>query len=272
MSEPTPPPVPTPAKRPWYRRPRWIIAGVITTAIIAAAAGGGAEEKPDTAAAEPAGVESDLTVTNVIDGDTVDLSDGERVRLVGIDAPEKGTPCADKATAALTRLVQDEEVTLDESDEDKDRYGRLLRYVLVDGDDVGGELLSQGLVIPRYNSTDGYGEHPREAEYERLAKPLAASCSPTTTTKARATTTTVDPTTVPPTTAPPTTAAPPPPPPTTAPPTTVAPPPPPPPPPAAVYYDNCSAARAAGAAPIHAGEPGYGSHLDRDGDGVGCES
>ncbi|MFE3825617.1 excalibur calcium-binding domain-containing protein [Streptomyces sp. NPDC059092] len=38
-----------------------------------------------------------------------------------------------------------------------------------------------------------------------------------------------------------------------------------------VYYKNCTAARAAGAAPVHAGDPGYGPHLDRDGDGVGCE-
>ncbi|WP_255771554.1 excalibur calcium-binding domain-containing protein [Pseudarthrobacter sulfonivorans] len=41
--------------------------------------------------------------------------------------------------------------------------------------------------------------------------------------------------------------------------------------PAAVYYANCTAVRAAGAAPIYAGTPGYGSHLDRDGDGVACE-
>ncbi|GAB2508453.1 Excalibur calcium-binding domain protein [Corynebacterium atrinae] len=41
--------------------------------------------------------------------------------------------------------------------------------------------------------------------------------------------------------------------------------------PAAAYYKNCSAARAAGAAPVYAGSPGYGKHLDRDGDGVGCE-
>ncbi|WP_161950774.1 excalibur calcium-binding domain-containing protein, partial [Streptococcus suis] len=34
---------------------------------------------------------------------------------------------------------------------------------------------------------------------------------------------------------------------------------------------NCKAVRQAGAAPIYRGEPGYGSHLDRDGDGVGCE-
>lgn len=37
------------------------------------------------------------------------------------------------------------------------------------------------------------------------------------------------------------------------------------------FYDNCSAAQAAGAAPVYAGDPGYGPHLDRDGDGVGCE-
>lgn len=39
-----------------------------------------------------------------------------------------------------------------------------------------------------------------------------------------------------------------------------------------VYYANCSEARAAGAAPIHCGEPGYASRLDRDGDGIGCDS
>jgi hypothetical protein len=41
--------------------------------------------------------------------------------------------------------------------------------------------------------------------------------------------------------------------------------------PAAVYYKNCTAARAAGAAPIYQGSPGYGTHLDRDGDGIGCD-
>jgi len=81
------------------------------------------------------------------------------------------------------------------------------------------------------------------------------------------------------TTAPPTTT-------TTAPPPTTTPPPPPPPPPApapapapaprppapsSTYFQNCTAARAAGAAPVHRGDPGYGSHLDRDNDGVGCE-
>lgn len=41
--------------------------------------------------------------------------------------------------------------------------------------------------------------------------------------------------------------------------------------PGSVYYPNCAAARAAGAAPIYAGQPGYQPKLDRDGDGVACE-
>lgn len=36
-------------------------------------------------------------------------------------------------------------------------------------------------------------------------------------------------------------------------------------------FANCTQARAAGAAPVRRGDPGYGSHLDRDGDGIGCE-
>jgi hypothetical protein len=40
---------------------------------------------------------------------------------------------------------------------------------------------------------------------------------------------------------------------------------------AEVYYRNCDAARAAGAAPVYRGDPGYARHLDRDNDGIGCE-
>ncbi|MHC6219855.1 excalibur calcium-binding domain-containing protein [Arthrobacter sp. MMS24-S77] len=44
-----------------------------------------------------------------------------------------------------------------------------------------------------------------------------------------------------------------------------------PPAPSSVYYANCTAARAAGAAPIYRGQPGYRPALDRDNDGIGCE-
>lgn len=38
------------------------------------------------------------------------------------------------------------------------------------------------------------------------------------------------------------------------------------------YYPNCAAARSAGVAPLYAGDPGYSSKLDRDGDGIACET
>ncbi|MBM1169919.1 excalibur calcium-binding domain-containing protein [Microvirga arabica] len=38
-----------------------------------------------------------------------------------------------------------------------------------------------------------------------------------------------------------------------------------------VSYRNCAAARAAGAAPLYRGQPGYAPHLDRDNDGIACE-
>ena len=61
------------------------------------------------------------------------------------------------------------------------------------------------------------------------------------------------------------------PPPTPAPPPGPPSPPPPNPPPGAVYYANCDAVRAAGAAPLYRGQPGYRPGLDRDGDGIACE-
>ena len=41
--------------------------------------------------------------------------------------------------------------------------------------------------------------------------------------------------------------------------------------PSSTYYANCAAVRAAGAAPLRVGQPGYSRTLDRDGDGVACE-
>ena len=41
---------------------------------------------------------------------------------------------------------------------------------------------------------------------------------------------------------------------------------------AEVYYKNCSEARAAGVTPLYEGDPGYAPHLDRDHDGIACES
>lgn len=110
---------------------------------------------------------STYLVVRVIDGDTVVLEDGETVRLVGIDAPEDGACGHDRATQRLVRLVEGRRVWLRQSDEDRDRYDRLLRYVDRGPVDAGLELIESGLAIARYDSRDGYGEHPRETAYVR---------------------------------------------------------------------------------------------------------
>ncbi len=106
----------------------------------------------------------------MVDGDTVDVRDGagrqERVRVVGIDTPETGECGFERASAAMADLVMDRPVVLTAgARDDRDRYGRILRYVDVDGTDAGLSLIRRGLAIARYDSRDGYGRHPREDAY-----------------------------------------------------------------------------------------------------------
>ncbi len=72
-----------------------------------------------------------VIVSYVSDGDTLKLSTGETVRLIGINAPEKGQPCYAEAEDMLSYLVLNKEVMLEKDAEDKDQYGRLLRYVYI---------------------------------------------------------------------------------------------------------------------------------------------
>ena len=102
----------------------------------------------------------------MVDGDTVDLSDGERVRIIGIDTPEQGQPGYAEAAAALSAMVLGHEVVLTPGAlDDRDSYGRLLRYVDVDGHDAGLAMINQGWAIARYDSRDGYGHYTRGRSY-----------------------------------------------------------------------------------------------------------
>ena len=83
-------------------------------------------------------------VTSVIDGDTVELADGRRVRYLGIDTPESGEYYAEEATARNKELVEGKTVELQRGKRDQDEYGRLLRYVYVDGVFVNAELIAGG--------------------------------------------------------------------------------------------------------------------------------
>ena len=174
---------------------------------------------------------------------------GERVRLIGIDTPEQGQCGYGEATAVMAGLVPGFDITLTPgARDDVDKYGRLLRYVEANGIDVNLAMIESGRAIARYDGRDGYGEHPRQAAYVAAdeTSPSLNGCDVA-----------VIPIVAPLSTTPPPTTP-------TTPPTT-------PPTPAGVYYKNCSAVRAAGAAPIYAGDPGWQSKFDADGDGVGCE-
>lgn len=112
----------------------------------------------------------------IVDGDTIRVEvAGEvlRLRYIGINAPERGTPFADEATEANRRLVAGARVRLQRDVSDTDRFGRLLRYVWVERDGswlmVNAELVRMGLAVARrYPPDTGY--HALLEEAQRQAR------------------------------------------------------------------------------------------------------
>ncbi len=84
-------------------------------------------------------------VARVLDGDTVVLESGERVRYLGINTPEAGEPFAAAATARNAALVKGRTVTLETDAEVRDQHGRLLAFVSVGGTSVSATLIREGL-------------------------------------------------------------------------------------------------------------------------------
>ena len=93
-------------------------------------------------------------VVRVIDGDTIELQDGSRVRYLGIDTPETGEPYYVEAAARNKELVEGKVVYLQKGKRDRDEYDRLLRYVYIDGVFVNAELVAQGFATAYIFDTD----------------------------------------------------------------------------------------------------------------------
>ncbi|PSL55672.1 excalibur calcium-binding domain-containing protein [Saccharothrix carnea] len=187
-----------------------------------------------------------MKVAEVVDGRTITVSGGGRVQLAGLAQPGEcwGAAAADFLKTTLT--------------------GQDLRVVgatvlLPDGVDLAVHLAGQGLARAEQAASAALTAAQEAAKAAGLGL-WGAPCAGGDT------------------------VAPPPPPPPAPKPTYNPPPPPPvqpapqpapqpvqPAPPASAYYANCDAARAAGAAPLYAGQPGYRPALDRDKDGVACE-
>jgi endonuclease YncB( thermonuclease family) len=108
------------------------------------------------------------TVSRVIDGDTLVLRNGARVRLVQIDAPEAGGEChAAAATRELIRLAGPGRRISLEADpllDQVDRYGRLLRYVNWNGTNVNVELVSRGAATSKRSRLGTASPVPRSRD------------------------------------------------------------------------------------------------------------
>jgi endonuclease YncB( thermonuclease family) len=230
---------------------------------------------PPTAAADPVAA----TVLEIVDGDTIDMRDDNRghlrVRVLGIDTPETKKPgytvgCwGPEATefAKSTMLGQRVALVTDPTQDRTDRFGRTLAYLVrADGWDYSVEAARAGAAhsyvyggvpVSRHDAIEAAEKEARDALRGLWGPPCNGSTASTETTGS-----------APP--APVSSAA------AAPPPVYLVPPSPaaalPAAPPATAYYGDCDAARAAGAAPIRVGQPGYRKGLDRDGDGTACDN
>ena len=229
-----------------------------------------------TVAADP--IATTALVLEIVDGDTIDIRDDNRgrlrVRVLGIDTPETKKPgetvgCwGPEATAFAKSTMLGQRVALvtDPTQDRTDRYGRTLAYLVrADGWDYSVEAARAGAAhsyvyggvpVSRHDVIAAAEAEARDALRGLWGPPCNGNTSSTAASSTIAS------------------APPPPPPAASAPAPFVAPTPPaavPAPPPASAYYSDCPAARAAGAAPIRVGEPGYRPALDRNKDGVACE-
>lgn len=118
-----------------------------------------------------------VKVVTVVDGDTIVISGGEKVRYAGLNTPETHHPdklpeyCGREASEANRRLVAGKTVRLEYDERQRDKYGRLLAYVYVDGLFVNAELIRQGYAqVSTYKDTQRHHK-----EFERLQRQAIAA-------------------------------------------------------------------------------------------------
>ena len=198
-----------------------------------------------------------------IDGDTLELG-GQRIRLFGMDAVEalqncerdgEAWACGRDASLALNAIIEGRSLQCERRD--VDRYGRIVAVCWRDGQDIGRAMVRMGLAVALPEFSHDYVSDERQAEtggvgiwagsferpeHFRANDPTAIQRSREMLAERKARDEAYE---------------------------------------AAAKrnasrsqswsYRNCREARAAGAAPLYRGDPGYGAHMDGDGDGVACE-
>jgi len=129
----------------------------------------------------PAPDSPSIGVRRVIDGDTLVVADGRHVRFIGINAMELGhdggtdQPYAAAARDRLKRLIKDHggKLNLESGSETYDEHGRTLAYLFAGGEDLGAELIREGLAVvvavpPDVARLDCYAEAETQARAAHL--------------------------------------------------------------------------------------------------------
>lgn len=207
-------------------------------------------------ASAPAAAQVYSGPATAIDGDTLVMT-GERIRLHGIDAPEKAQTCqrggaswacGQEATALLATLVADKNV--DCTQQDRDGYGRIVATCRVGRSDLSAVMVRAGLAIALPQFSEAYVETEARAKVFRMAlwssefqvpseyrAAHPALYAPLTRAAAARAGMAQSGRTAP----------------------------------ASVWYRGCNDVRAAGKAPLYRSQPGYRIEMDGDGDGIACE-
>lgn len=116
-----------------------------------------------------------VKVLRVIDGDTIELENGQKVRYIGIDTPETVDPrrdlqCFGKEASLYNKtLVEGKEIYLEKDISQTDRYGRLLRYIYLEenGISINEQLVKEGYAVASSYPPDiKYQEKLRLTEQE----------------------------------------------------------------------------------------------------------
>jgi endonuclease YncB( thermonuclease family) len=137
-----------------------IVAGSVAASVVVAMLGSVPAAHADTTAV--------ATVHHWSDGDTV-VTDLGKVRLIGVNAPDRKA-CGFKAAKRLAKRLAPKGSTVTLVDPDSvretDEYGRLLRYVVIDGLDIGLKQIRKGSQA-KYDATDGHDPHPKQKRYRK---------------------------------------------------------------------------------------------------------
>lgn len=163
---------------------RFGLAAMLTSLLACGDPGAAGSDAPDACEPDPCGPTC-ATVARAIDGDTIELTSGERVRYLMIDTPESTTQteCFGPEAKLLNEMLVDgKEITLTYDQACTDDYDRLLAYVEVSGQEINRVLVERGyacvLHIPP-NGDDVVDEYDAlETEARAQNKGLWAACEP----------------------------------------------------------------------------------------------